>query len=302
MARHMTAKERVEALRGQCAYHEPAALRRITDPQTLARRMNEGVRPGQLWVAKDEWSRMAYVLVEHVGHDPRVATVTPMSDDPGMAMPRTPVVEAQRSPLGVALAPITALRGEMPVRLLCTPLGDLDDSTMACIARFGPPAEGAQAEDGTWIDDPMSLASYADLADLMDDWRERCTRLPPMPKTPDYDSPFDERDAALYDMLIDVLGLTVPQANEVYDGKRALDERERLALIAAGAHPRELDFTFALPADLLVEVEQPLWRDKVEAFARTHEGDPCLGLARECYTLHARTKGTWRDRLGKLEV
>ena len=298
------AMKRMEELRAKGARQPvPQSLRRLTDAEFTARGMEQGVRRGQLWLAKDQASRMEYVVVESRDDDPRILTVVPMSDDPGMAMPGVSSVDAGGSPLEVSLFPMLHLRSDVPARLLCRPLGELDEDVVGAIAR-GAVARTAPmpAESGLWMDDPMSLAGYETMKATMEDWHALCDRLPALPMRDDGASPFDERGAQLYDMLIDVLGLTVGQANAVYDGRRPLDDRQRRALIAAGARPQDLDFVFELPADLLIEVEQPVWRGKADAFALTHDGDPRLGLARECYALHARTKGTWRDRLGKLKV
>lgn len=298
------AMKRMEELRSKGTRRPvPRSLRRLTDAGFTEHGMEQGVRRGQLWLAKDQTSRMEYVIVESCGDDPRILTVMPMSDDPGMAMPGVPSVDAEGSPLEVALFPMPQLRSDVPSRLLCRPLGELGEDVVGAIergvaARTVPVPE----ESGLWMDDPMSLAGYETTKATMEDWHALCDRLPALSTQDDDASPFDEHGARLYDMLIDVLGLTVGQANDVYDGRRPLDDRQKRMLIGAGARPQDLDFVFELPADLLIEVEQPLWRSEADAFALTHDGDPRLGLARECYALHARTKGTWRDRLGKLRV
>lgn len=305
-----TARARIEELRRQGAMRAPRPhVVALSDEQK--RDMRAAPQTGQLWLASDGDGGMAYLLVTGVGGtaglDPRVVDVVPMTEETGLGMPGVPSVPAPRSPLCRELVPVPDLRAQIPMRLLDTPLGSLDPADTRSILEGLDAADGMPS-DGEWIEDDDARNEYDHLADLIDGWRRSCGDLPALPADVSRETdgqPYDEQAGDLYDQLIDVLGLSVPQANDVYDGKRRLDEREKLALIEAGARPQDLDFAFTLPADLLVEVEGPLWHAKAAAWAKNHSGDPRLGLARECYALHARTTAedkAWRDRLAKLKV
>lgn len=302
-----TARERIEELRRRGMLHAPRLRRPELSDQQKAQ-MRAEPQAGQLWLASDDEGGMAFLLINGIGGengDPRVVDVVPMGEEPGMRMPGAPLVPSDRSPLHRDLVPMVDLRTQVPLRLLSTPLGVLGDDDITAIRK--ELASGDLLANGGWIDDSDDLNAYDHLADLIDLWHKRCGDLPALSSSGTRRqadaSGYDEHAAQLYDLLIDVLKLNVAEANAVFDGRRQLDRRAQEALVAAGARPQDLGFAVDLPDDLLVEVEGPLWYAKAEAWERNHgDADPRLALARECYQLHARTKGSWRERLEHLDV
>ncbi|PWG60282.1 hypothetical protein [Bifidobacterium catulorum] len=296
----------------------PENVRYYMDPEVRSRLLDEGVGVGQLWVAETRLDA-THVLVVNLREDCRAVEIVPMSLDLALQTGDSVIVAKSRTSLGLRMVAWPKLRAWIPVRLLKKPLGTFDERIMEAICsapetqgRISGLARGKQPES---LD--SAVTERKRLAETMRHWHDELSRLPELP-TSDETPKSGGADGNAIDMaggrrmlesLTSIAGLSVSEALDVYRGLRALSESQKNRLAAAGVDIGVLagdDDDSRLPADLLVEVEQPLWREAADVIDQRHHDDspnvsgavkdPRMELARAAFGLAARRSGSGRER------
>lgn len=270
----------------------PERIRAMEDPAYIRRRLSVPVSPGQIWLAK-HGNGSQYVLVDKVDQkDARKIAVFPMSSDLSDATEDCLIAEA--TPLGMPMVVWPGLRAVIPVRLLFKPLDDLDDRTLQFL-RSGN-SLGVEAEPS-----PSAFRRRLLLRDRMDRWQRLCDALPQLHQSSTAPRPAFDADAPKRLIaLIEVLGLTREDASKIMDGDLPLNDDQRRRLAAAGVSLPDGSADTTLPADLLIEVEQPEYRSMAKRFDDGN-GDPRVALAKSVFSLAAKRTGkdraSWRGLL-----
>ncbi|MEV3934371.1 ImmA/IrrE family metallo-endopeptidase [Glycomyces sp. NPDC049804] len=266
------------------------------------------VVPGQVWVGRHQEHSSLLVVLE-VNADRRTAVAAPLSIEPGIEAAETLVVAADASPLQLTTVIWFALKQAIPVRVLSRPLGRLAEPIVDLLRQTsfdsGKALQvGGVRLGGSDFDVHSSSASVnAELEDIFELW---ASSLEPI-ETPDQPtaSPSSTLPVQLAE-VIDALGVSQPIAMAIIRRERPLSPDE-LARLATGTGIPEADLqpcSPALPADLVIELEQPRWRPLVEAVASSEGVDVHTArqnLGQSAYTLAARQRGDssslWRHRL-----
>lgn len=107
-----------------------------------------------------------------------------------------------------------------------------------------------------------------------------------------------ERRGRLLKQVANILDVSPSTAMNIIKGTIQPDMGQKAKLEAAGVELDAGGRTSSLPADLLVEIEQPYWHARVMDYQRRHPDttDPWRDAARDAFRLAARRNGTGRDK------
>ncbi|MBT1176521.1 hypothetical protein JS532_02940 [Bifidobacterium callimiconis] len=266
----------------------------LDSPERIRKQRAEGVKRGQLWMAKDNDGNSSYVLVTALCDDPRMATIVPLSNGKRMETADSLVIE-KGAPLETPMVAWPAFRTAIPISLLFKPLKEFSPATVDSIEDNDPAK--ADPNDvvryGTDPDDEMSEAfdERDDAALLMIVWHARCADLPELGQLDRAaDSASDDLEA-YGRALQDVLGLKPQIRLAVMRGQLALNASQRRKMAQAGfpEAPRKQE---AIPDDYLILAEQPEFYEIAERINPANPQQARLDMARKAaYGLAARTTG-----------
>lgn len=292
--------DRINARR-HIARRDPA----IDDPSAMAEAIEVGPCAGQIWLAKGPWEddESQYALIAGVEDDPRLVSVVPMSNDETLGS--ADALLLGDTPLGVRMVAWPEYRTVIPVRLLLRPMGTLSDDALHAVVDDRPDesasvVRGDNSRDGdSRGDDVAGTRADDDFDELMATfihWHDQCAALPRLQGDGDGQLRLTPGRGDYLRRLVQVLGLTPEQAGRIIDGEDRLSEEQAMQLRAAGVDTeRDWRRTMRLPDDLLIEVEQPVWRAAAQAMDRHPDRDARMELAQEAYALAARTNGHGRE-------
>lgn len=271
----------------------PSEVIRLEDPKHIAERLQQPVAAGQLWMAKTD-DGAQYVLVSGVSDDARIITVIPMSNNTAVRTEGSLIV--QRTPLGRPMVAWPELAVEVPVRILFKPLDELEKAVADALASDRDD-KSLGVERATAPEDPMTSAEreIVEVRRRMEAWHAMCAQLPKLHSDEERSSTTPAR--ALYvRSLVEVLGLSFEDAAAVVDGNLALNPEQEQRLADAGVHAEQFrSRSFHLPKDLLIEIEQPAYRQMAQQYSVGRDGDPRINLAKDAFVLAARKSGYGRD-------
>lgn len=280
-------------------------LDKHVDDESMASAFVEGVDRGQLWSAADDDDNVLFVLVLAAGDGGRTVTVIPLMNGDRVETADALVVE-EGSPLTTPMVAWPVLKAVIPVRLLSTLWGTFDAKTVDAIEHDDPSQAASQDTLRRGVDPEDE---YSPVLDERDDigltliaWHRMCSELPELHA--DEAGEYDTNDAlaAYATGLRTVLGLSLPEALAVVRGTLSLNDEQRSAMTDAGfgdAPHKEV----IIPDDYLIRAESPRWRSVADVLAeRNPQADSCYELAREAFTLAARTTGHGKQAVdGALE-
>lgn len=270
----------------------------LDSPERIERQLTEGVKRGQLWSAATDGD-MLYVLVTGVDEDPRMATVIPLSN--GLRAETDDSLVIGNTPLDIEMVTWPDLKAIIPVRLLYKPLKELSESAVKAIEsnnlRFAKKSDAIRRGHDSGKSDSPFVKNRDDIIDILITWHAMCFDLPKLGEDdPEMEATVNPDRGKYAEALITVLGLPFDAVDDVLDGKTQLTEEQQKQLNDAGFQvPDAPKRTFHLPEDLLVEVEQPIWRREADEYAQQTDEDPRLQLATEAFKLAARPDGHGRE-------
>lgn len=277
----------------------PAEIFRMEDPNYIAERMANPVAAGQLWLAKTKIG-IQYVLITAVADDPRIVTAVPMDNNTAVRTDDSLIID--HTPLGMPMVAWPKLAADIPMRVLFKPLDEFNAATTAALA-------DDRADDALGIsratapEDPMLSAEREvyEVRQRMDAWHRQCADLPELHSEEERESMTPDR-AKYARALVQVLGLSFDEVNEVLNGQLALSTIQEQQLSEAGIDAKQLrPRTFNLPKGLLIEIEQPLYRSMANEYATHTDTDPRVALAKDAFALAARKNGygasAWRGAI-----
>lgn len=268
----------------------------IDDPAVIADLMEQGPAAGQIWLAQgSQVVEPQYALIVQVEEDARIVTVIPMNNDERCQDGETLVVGD--NPLGVAMMAWPRCQTSIPVRVLARPMKALsnaafqavrhdEEDALAVVFRGrGPQAEGFARDN---VDEMFAAFIH---------WHDQCDDLPKLAGSGARQISVTPERSEYLRRLVQVLGLSLGQAGAIIDGKSQLTAEQIGRLQAAGVDTTvDWSRTTTLPDDLLIEVEQPMWRAVAQQCATRYPGkDARMELAREAFALAARTNGHGRE-------
>lgn len=270
----------------------------LNSPERIERQLAEGVKRGQLWSAGTD-DESLYVLVMEVNEDPRMATIIPLSNDLRAETDDSLVIG--NTPLDIEMVTWPGLKALIPVRLLYKPLKELSETAVKSIEsddlRFAKKADAIRQGHDNEENDSLFVENREDITAILLKWHAMCFDLPKLGEDdPKAEATVNHDRGEYAEALITVLGLPFDALDDVLDGKTQLTEEQQKQLSDAGFQvPDAPKRTFHLPEDLLVEVEQPIWRREADDYAQQTDEDPRLQLATEAFTLAARPDGHGRE-------
>lgn len=266
----------------------------LDSPDRIRRQLAEGVKRGQLWMAKDADGRSSYVVVLGLGDDPRTAAVIPLSNDEHDETADSLVVE-KGAPLNVTVVVWPAFRTIIPICVLYKPLKSFMPATVDALESGDPkkadPADivriGAEAQN----EDSPALDDRDDIALTLVLWHAQCAQLPPLGQLDAHGN--DDGDAleAYSQALKDVLGLEPQIRLAVVRGNLALNAVQQREMERAG-FPQPPKKSTAIPDDYLILAEQPEFHEMAERIDPHRPERARLAMAQKAaYGLAARTTG-----------
>ena len=285
----------------------------LDSPERIEAQLKEGVKRGQVWLAVDDTADDAessirdslYVMIVEVNErDPRLATVIPLSNDLRAQTEDSLVIE-EGSPLEIPTVAWPKIHAIIPVRLLSKPLKQFKPDTVESILSEDPSLADADDTVVLGFDHEDNESPYVEnredaIATLVK-WHARCFTLPKLHSEEERESMTPDR-AKYARALVQVLGLSFDEVNEVFNGQLALSTIQEQQLSEAGIDAKQLrPRTFNLPKGLLIEIEQPLYRSMANEYATRTDTDPRVALAKDAFALAARKNGygasAWRGAI-----
>lgn len=314
----------------------------LLEPNAISERLSQGVGPAQIWLASDpdddedvadgaadfiddmdsiddadtaecdavSGSKAEYVLVDRVDEeDPRLVWVIPLVNNEYIQDGTALVID--QTPLGVAMTAWPRSRMRIPVHVLDVPLKSLPISTAQMIIanRENPDMGVVRGQVPQVARDKRIIDRYVhDMLETFLVWSLACAQLPPLHVAGSSSLRRTPSRGELLRQVVQTLGVDPVEAGQLIEGDAKLTEVQRAALQAAGvslesAVGREL----TLPVDLLVEVEQPAWRQATLYYAQTHGiqiPSARMALAQDAFELAARPSGhgreAWRGALAQV--
>lgn len=266
----------------------------LDSPERINKQLAEGVKRGQLWMARDAEGQFCYVLITSVCDDPRMASVIPLSNDPQLETADALVIE-QGAPLDEPMVAWPELKAIIPVRLLYKPLKDFAPATVNAIETNDPakadPADTVRQGNDPQDEDSSTFDDRDDIAFTLVLWHAKCGQLPELNQLEHQDGQTGEDLESYNQALKDVLGLSASVRLAVMRGDLGLNRTQQGKMERAGfpAAPKKSE---AIPDEYLIMAEQPEWYRAAE---RINPENPELArqeLGRKAaYGLAARTTG-----------
>lgn len=309
----------------------------LLDEQAIAQRLTQGIDSAQIWLAQDidiettaeqttdsddtdeieeiesgdmTSPRMEYALIDRVDEeDPRLVWVIPMTNNEYIQNNTSLVID--KTPLGVAMTAWPTARVRIPANVLSLPLKSLPDPvSSAVISNKENPRLGVlRGNNPTTVYDRRIIArNVRSMLETFLIWSLECASLPQLSTTDKTSVQHTPSRADLLRQTVKVLGVDPVEAGNIIEGSTKPTKAQRDALQAAGisltAVPKRKT---TLPADLLIEVEQPMWRKTVLHYALSKNIQAPAAryaLARDAFELAARPTGygrqAWRGALGQV--
>ncbi|RSX52023.1 hypothetical protein [Bifidobacterium callimiconis] len=266
----------------------------LDSPERIRRQRAEGVRRGQLWMARDHDDNLSYVLVTALCDDPRMAMVIPLSNDERMETADSLVIE-KGAPLEIPMVAWPVFRTAIPISLLFKPLKEFAPATVDAIEGNDPAKADPNdvIRHGTDPDDEMSEAfdERDDTALIMIVWHARCADLPELGQLDRAEDGASDDLEAYGKALQDVLGLKPQIRLAVMRGQLALNVSQQRKMAKAG-FPKAPQKQEAIPDDYLILAEQPEFYEIAEQINPANPQQARLDMARKAaYGLAARTTG-----------
>ncbi|TPF77651.1 MULTISPECIES: hypothetical protein [unclassified Bifidobacterium] len=267
----------------------PDEIFRLENPEYIAKRLEQPVAAGQLWMAKTEVGAQ-YVLVGGVNDDARLITAIPMSNNDAERTEEALVV--RNTPLGMTMVAWPQLATEVPVRILFKPLGEFGQAASDALVNDRED-DALGIERATTPEDATTSAAKAivEIRRCMEAWHAMCAKLPKLHDEQKVTRHSGEELEAYANALKTVLQLSPGQRIAVSRGKALTAEQQRK--MAEAGFPQSPYDKPAVDDDYLIEVEQPLWRAAADAYAASGlPGDSREGLAYKAqFELAARVNG-----------
>lgn len=269
------------------------------NPDDIGRMLEEGVRPGQVWLVTED-DAAEYVLTGKVSEDGRTVLVAPMSRDPDTQTLGSLIVRDTPFGYGMVVWPFPCF--EIPMRLLSIPFGDIPAEAYKDIVVGASDPDDGVFESDEPDEDSNAYERYSRMLARFTAWHRMRLRLPAPSEKSIAD--YSEDDVTLFFKTLIGLGHDQQEAAAIVHGDMAADEFEQEALIRAGVPEDFARQGVVLPADLLSEVEQPFWRTDALRLESQGYGDGRLQLAMEAkasdFALAARKAGSGRERWRKI--
>lgn len=283
----------------------PESARRANSPEEIEKRLKEPLASGQVWTVTDD-GEFCHVVIRSMHEDPRIITVIPMSLD--LKTETSDSLVFMKG--GIEQLPTVVwpnLARDIPTRVLRKPLGLIDERRFRLIMGDAPD-EGLSVYRGRELDDfgYLSEVKRDRIDDFLHDCSLQCKLLSPLP------SIGDRREGRR--IRIGICRILMEQGMSRSDAETA---SERPSQLNKGSIEKLLDNGFSvddlkkaelLPESLLCEIELPMVRETVEAYARENpqSPDPYLSLAKEAYGLAARHAknhfGDWAAEIRKVRI
>lgn len=284
------------------ATKERDKIRHSNDPETIAYRLNKRVEDGQLWLAGDTANGSDFVFIDAVLKDERFVRVIPMSGYVAGYDSRDLVVFAKACPTGESMIAYPEFGTIIPTRTLWKPYGSFDADTALTIRTY------RGSYDGTDLDmDPLVVRER--IRRSVSRWFYVRNQLPEI-KEDETKNHTQEEIVACFQTLGSIRGAdggakyTPEQILAFIKGDISIDESDREYLLRHGVAEGLANRGIYIPKDLLVEVEQPLWREASDYLEETkHVKDGRWELAKRAkasgLSLAARNAGDGRERWQK---
>lgn len=275
------------------------SLDKNPDDKVTRTRFAEGVERGQLWSASDDDDNVLFALVLDAGDSGRTVTVIPLMNGDRVETADAIVIE-EGSPFTTPMVAWPVFKAVIPVRLLSTLWGTFAPKTVDAIEHnnlsLAAPQDSLRA--GMSPVSPEDEDEYSPVLDERDDigltliaWHRMCSELPKLHADENSEYDTDDALAAYATGLQTVLGLSVAEALAVVRGTLTLSSEQQQAMADAGfgnVPHKEV----VIRDDYLIRAESPRWRSVADLLAeRNPQADPRYELAREAFTLAARTTG-----------
>lgn len=275
----------------------PREMQQTNREEYQRKTMAGGVKAGQLWVANDG-GYATYIAVLAVSRDRRTIMGVPMEADVDLQT-QDSLVLTGHTPLGMPMVAWPKLRVEIPVRLLSKPVGEFEESLMRSLA--SNTADGSIFRRGESPRFDMDEDAYDELVAHLKQWHRKCGQLPPLHQPRNKVGISQERIRAMR-QLMRKLHMTEREALGVVNRETPLTDEARNVLEEADIDLSGIPVrSNTLPAELLIEVEQPRWRAEADWYETHVKGDPRFNLAQAAVDLAARVSGddeqSWRKRL-----
>lgn len=276
----------------------PEEILQTFSPQWIEEHRRMGVKPGQLWVAIDtEDPLMAFlVLVIGFGADKRTAVIIPVDDDPDLLSNDALIVD-KGLPMNTTAIAWPGLRTEIPVRMIDNPMGDCDPNIVRMLADGRPDGIRVRvAPDVT----PRDMDSYLDMTTMLHHWNNMCAEIRKSNGGQHAsDSTITPARGQFARQMMETLHMNRNSVADVINGTKQLTEEQIRLLKEHGVGPSAIPGrTYTLPTDLLIEVEQPAYREYSDQLAELGNRDPRGTLAKKAFGLAARRGNTsWSGAL-----
>lgn len=288
-----------------------------TTPAILRSRLSEAaeidspefeVRSNRLWSASSSGTTILLLTLNTPSNE-RTVLAAPVTLEPGLEDEECVLLEASTNELGLPLTVWLGLARKVPLRTLERPLGEISTvlaHTNGGVIESGPFLRlsagvhvGRENFGSTW----PSAEKHAELEDLLDEWMEE---LEPLPSQPSNVQVKQQEVKPSLAQVMDALNVPQRQAMNIVRGRHPLtdDEAQRLAAHIGSTHEAISAMAEPLPTELLLEMEQPRWKNLVRSeqqSKKSNEIQARLSLAQQAFALAARQSGegtdAWRQRL-----
>lgn len=261
----------------------------VTDPKYREHMLEAGPHANQLWLVEQDEHTEYVMIVGLREHDPRIAQVIPMSNDPAEQTATGLIVE--KTPLGIPMIAWPSLAIDIPIRLLSVPLGDFDADIAQFIVHNDPTGspEVYKAEDA---DDLLeTYALYSARMIMFQHWWNIGQHLPPLHQAEHIEFAVSEDRAAYAKALKTVLNMSTVERNAVMNHGMKLTKTQQKKMEKAGFPTTPPEAQEAIPDEYLVAAEQPYWRKELDGID-ADGNDVRLEIARKAaFDLAARTDG-----------
>lgn len=266
----------------------------LDSPERIRKQLSEGVKRGQLWMARDSKGKSCYVLIASLCDDPRTAAIVPLSNDLHAETADSLVIE-QGSPLNMPMVAWPDFKAIIPINLLYKPMKEFAPATVDAL-ESGDPLKASPADVVRQGNDPQDEDGFAfDIRDAIvltvALWHAKCADLPELGQLDRQNGQADDAFEAYSRALQEVLGLAPSVRLAVMRGSQPLSDAQQRKMERAGfpSVPRKSE---AIPDDYLIMAEQPEFYRAAELINPANPEQARQELARKAaYGLAARVTG-----------